>query len=93
MGLLFTWNDRKAADNERKHGGTFEEAVTVFADTLAGTIPDPVHSVGEDREIIIGLSHRNHILVVVFTERGHNIRIISARRATRRERKTYEEAF
>jgi uncharacterized DUF497 family protein len=71
---------------------TFEEASTVFGDPLSLTIPDPVHSQAEQRSVIIGQTHQQKLLVVVHTERGDNIRIISARRATRRERKTYEES-
>jgi uncharacterized protein len=69
----------------------FEEAATVFADPFAPTIEDPLHSTEEDRFVILGESERFRILVVVFTDRGDKIRIISARFATRRERKDYEE--
>jgi hypothetical protein len=75
-----------------KHGVSFEEATTVFGDPLSLTIPDPAHSQIEDRFIILGRSHRHRLLVVVHTERGDNIRIISARPASRRERKHYEES-
>ncbi len=91
MGLAFEWDTAKARQNVRKHGVSFEEASTVFADPLALTIDDPLHSDEEDRFITLGESQRRRLLVVVFTDRGERIRIISARVATRRERKDYEE--
>ena len=91
MGLAFEWDPRKAGQNLKKHGVSFEEASTVFADPLALTIPDPLHSEEEDRFITLGESRRRRLLVVVFTERGEKIRLIRARVATRRERKDYEE--
>ena len=91
MGLEFEWDDRKSRANVKKHGVTFEEASTVFGDSLARTIQDPLHSKDEDRFVILGESHRRRVLVVSFTDRGKRIRIISARIATRRERKQYEE--
>ena len=91
MGLAFASDESKAAVNRRKHGVTFEEASTVFADPLSVTIYDPVHSDDEDRFIILGESQRRRLLVVVFTDRGDRIRIISARVASRRERKDYEK--
>ena len=71
---------------------SFEEDSTVLGDPLSLTIPDPAHSQVEDRSIVLGQSHQRKLLVVVHTERGDNIRIISARRASRRERKSYEES-
>jgi uncharacterized DUF497 family protein len=91
MGLAFEWDETKAAVNRRKHGVTFEEASTVFADPLSMTIYDPVHSEDEHRYIVLGESQRRRLLVVVFTDRGDRIRVISARVATRRERKDYEK--
>jgi uncharacterized DUF497 family protein len=91
MPLSFEWDENKALSNLAKHGIGFEEAATVFADPLSVTISDPAHSQAEDRFIIVGNSHEQKLLVVVHTERGDNIRIISARRATKRERRTYEE--
>ena len=70
---------------------SFEEASTVFGDPLSLTIPDPAHSLAEHRAIVLGQSHHRKMLAVVHTERGDNIRIISARRASRQERKSYEE--
>ncbi|MDX2206489.1 MAG: BrnT family toxin [Gemmatimonadales bacterium] len=77
----------------RKHGVTFEEAVSAFADPHSITIPDPDHSIDEDRFILIGRSAMERMLVVVHLERGDRIRLISARLAARRERRTYEEDF
>ncbi len=91
MPLSFEWDARKAKSNLAKHGVSFEEASTVFGDPWSLTIPDPVHSLVEERAVVLGQSHRQKLLVVVHTERGDNIRIISARPAGRRERKTYEE--
>ena len=91
MGLIFEWDQEKAADNARKHGVTFEEATTAFADPLSLTILDVQHSETEKRYVLLGRSLRDRLLVVVHTERGDNIRIISARSATKRERRTYEE--
>jgi uncharacterized DUF497 family protein len=91
--LTFEWDAAKAASNLAKHSVGFEEAATVFGDPLSVTIFDPAHSQAEDRFIILGRSHLDKLLVVVHTERGDNIRIISARRASRRERKQYEEAI
>lgn len=89
--LLFEWDPNKAKRNVEIHGITFEEASTVFKDTLSLTIYDPLHSEEEDRFVIVGNSYKNRILIVVHTERGENIRIISARKATKRERKYYEK--
>ena len=86
----FEWNAAKARANARKHGVTFEEAATVFLDDLAVSYEDPVHS---DRFILIGTSLQSNLLLIVFAERagGDLVRIISARRATRRERRAYAE--
>jgi uncharacterized DUF497 family protein len=92
MPLGFEWDDDKARSNLAKHGVSFEDAATVFADPLSLTIPDPAHSQAEDRFVIIGSSYQGKLLVVVHTERGDNVRVISARRASKRERKAYEEA-
>ena len=91
MSLEFEWGEDKARKNLKKHGVSFEEACTVFGDPLALTIHDPLHSEEEDRFITLGESHRQRLLVVVFTDRDEKIRVISARVATRRERKNYEE--
>ena len=92
MPPRFVWNAKKAEDNLRKHGVSFREALTVFLDPLARTHDDPVHSHGERREIIVGNSVRSRLLLVSFTERGQTIRLISARQATPRERKDYEDS-
>ena len=91
MGLTFEWDKRKAASNLRKHAVTFEEATTVFGDPLSLTVADPLSDRGEHRFVIIGQAHQFRLLVVIHTERGDNIRILSARRATRREKTAYEE--
>jgi uncharacterized DUF497 family protein len=91
MPLTFEWDENKAKSNSAKHGVSFEEASTVFGDPLSLTIPDPAHSRAEDRFVILDHSHQQELLVVVHTERGDNIRIISARRASRKESKKYEE--
>jgi uncharacterized DUF497 family protein len=89
--LSFEWDPIKAKRNIRVHGISFDEASTAFKDTLSLTIYDPLHSANEERLILIGNSHRNRLLVIVHTERGDNIRLISARKATKHERETYEE--
>ena len=89
--LQFAWDEDKAQTNVRDHRVTFEEVATVFLDPLASTIPDPDHALGEARYLTIGLSSRGRLLVVSYTERQTQIRLISARRATRRERRSYEE--
>lgn len=89
--MKFTWDPNKAEENLKNHGVDFREAATVFYDPLSTTFPDIDHSVGEQRFLIIGLSALGRILVVSHTESGDTIRIISARTATRQERKFYEE--
>jgi uncharacterized DUF497 family protein len=91
--LRFEWDPRKARDNVAKHGVTFQEALTVFADEAALLIPDPDHSEDEKRFVLLGVSARLRTLVVVHCDReGMNvIRIISARKATRTERRDYIE--
>jgi uncharacterized protein len=93
MSLTFEWDEGKASDNLAKHGLSFAEASTVFADPLSRTIPDPLHSDEEDRFVIIGVSASGHTLVVVHTHREENIRIISARKATSGERRDYERGI
>ena len=88
--MRFTWDPNKAASNQRDHDVTFEAASTIFGDPLASTIPDPDHSVGEERLLTMGQSNEDQLLVVSHTEEGDNIHIISARRATSHERKDYE---
>ena len=90
-GTLFEWNRAKAASNLRKHGVTFGEGATVFSDEYGLMISDPDHSDDEPRFLLVGRSRLRRILVVVSVERGEKIRIISARRAVRKERKIYEE--
>lgn len=92
MGLRFEWDAAKARLNLSKHSVSFEEASTVFGDRLAITIPDPLHSLAEERFVTIGVSETGKIPVVVATGRGDSLRLISARSASRRERKQYEKA-
>ncbi|MBI3472752.1 MAG: BrnT family toxin [Candidatus Solibacter usitatus] len=91
MGPVLRWHPEKARSNLRKHGVTFEEAASVFRDILSVTISDPLHSAGESRFLTIGRSDRDRTVVVVHSDVGETIRIISARHATRRERREYEE--
>jgi hypothetical protein len=91
-GPIFEWDAKKAAANLRDHGVSFDEAATVFQDPLAKIHDDPDHSIGERRDIVVGPSLQGRMLVVSFTDRGSNIRLISARPVTRRERRDYEEA-
>ena len=92
MALKFEWDQEKAGSNLSKHKVSFDEASTVFADPLAKIFFDQDHSTEEIREIIVGHSILGRLLLVSFTERGRDpVRIISARAATRKERKSYEE--
>ena len=88
--MQFEWDSQKATENLGKHGVSFDEASTVFGDPLAGTILDPKHSTDEFRLVTIGLSTPQRLIVVTHADRDDRVRIISARRATRRERRRYE---
>jgi uncharacterized DUF497 family protein len=88
--MEFEWDPEKAAANAKNHGVDFSEAMTVFADPLELTIPDPDHSEREQRFLSIGLSTVGRFLVVAYTERAGRTRIINAREASSRERKHYE---
>lgn len=89
--LIFEWDEKKNSHNRKKHGVSFDEAKTVFSDEYGRLIPDPDHSEGEERFILMGLSSRLRVLTVCHCERGADtIRIISARIADRSERKQYE---
>ena len=88
--MRFSWGSRKAASNLSKHGVSFPEAVTVFGDQLARTIPDPDHSHGEFRFVTIGLSSSGRLLAVAHGEDADEVRVISVRLATKRERLDYE---
>jgi len=90
MSLQFEWDSKKAEANKVKHGVSFEEAITVFAGPLARIFEDPEHSETERREIIIGHSNKRNLILVTFVE-DDRVRLISARKATRTERKDYEE--
>ena len=89
--MQFEWNPDKANSNLKKHDVSFNEASTIFNDPLSVTFPDPDHSYGEERYVIIGLSNNNRILIVNHTDRADRIRIISAREATRNEKRFYED--
>ena len=91
MALTFEWDEEKSKANLRKHGVSFDEAKTVFNDPFAMTIADPDHSAREDRYIDMGMSSRGRILLVWYTEREPNIRIIGSRKATPSQRRQYEE--
>lgn len=88
--MRFEWDGNKAASNLKKHRVSFDEAVTVFYDPLAATFEDPDHSQDESRLVTVGYSARGRLLVVCHVERGGGARLISARRATPRERKRHE---
>ena len=91
MKLGFEWDEEKAKSNLKKHRVDFDEAETVFTDPFSITIHDSDHSTDEQRLVDIGSSDKGHILVVVYTERGATLRIISCRKATPSERTVYEE--
>ena len=93
MAMPFEWDEEKAETNLKKHRIGLEEAKSVFGDPLSITIDDPDHSKEEQRYLDIGTSIRRRILVVIYTERGNKIRIISCRKATPAERRKYEEQF
>ena len=88
--VLFGWDPEKARQNLKKHGVSFDEAVTVFYDPLSATFDDPDHSEGEQRIITVGFSSQTRLLVVGHTDRGNAVRIINARLATAHERKKHE---
>jgi uncharacterized DUF497 family protein len=90
MLLEFEWDAHKAAENLKNHRVSFEEAKSVFNDSLLLTFPDPEHSEQEHRSINIGISSHSRILLVVFTDRKGKVRVISSRKATAKERKLYE---
>ena len=90
MKFIFEWDENKAERNVQKHAVSFQEAATVFRDELSVTFSDETHSTDEERFIDIGRSANGQVLIVVYTERKDVIRIISCRKATRAERKTYE---
>jgi len=89
--MRFSWDLEKETTNLKKHGVSFGEASTVFRDVLSATGSDPDHSIGEQRFVTFGISKKNRLLAVAHTEEGERIRIISARLATRQERRIYEE--
>jgi uncharacterized protein len=89
-GITFAWDDAKAASNVRKHGLSFHEAITVFLDPLAIILEDST-AAGEQRQVIIGRSLRLRTVLAVFVERGETVRIVTAREATKHEKRRYEE--
>ncbi len=91
MGYIFEWDPRKAESNARKHGVTFDEASTAFGDPLGLLMPDPDHSLNEERYLVLGMSNQQRLLVVAFAQRPPRTRLISARRATPREWRRYEK--
>jgi uncharacterized DUF497 family protein len=91
VGYIFEWDWKKAESNARKHGVTFDEASTVFGDPLGLLMPDPDHSLNEERYLVLGMSIQQRLLVVAFAERPPRTRLISARRATPREWRRYEK--
>jgi hypothetical protein len=91
VGCLFEWDLKKAPLNLRKHSVSLDEGSTVFGDPLALLMADPDHSAAEERYVLLGMSARRRLLVVAFAERPPRTRLISARRASRRERRRYEE--
>lgn len=92
MELKFEWDRKKADSNLKKHGVSFEDAATAFGDPLSITIHDPNHSMDEDRFILVGETEGKKLVVVAHADRNDTIRIISARPATRGERKNYEKS-
>jgi hypothetical protein len=91
--VVFEWRAAKARANLRKHGLSFDEAATAFLDPMALTFSDPDHSAEEEREITIGCSAGHRVVFVSHCHRGNRVRIISARKAARRERRQYEEGI
>lgn len=89
--MKFEWDKQKADTNLKKHGVTFQEAASVFGDVLSITYPDPDHSIRENRFITVGISRFGRVLIISHTDRGKNVRIINARKTTRKEHKYYEE--
>jgi hypothetical protein len=91
--MQFEWDQKKAKFNRIKHGISFEEAVLVFGDPLSVTVHDPAHSKLEDRYVTMGITSTNELLVVVHFDHNDTIRIISARQATKQERRNYEQGY
>ena len=92
MGYGFEWDPAKERSNRRKHGVSFDEATTVFADPFSLNMADPSHSVSEERFLVLGRSSRARLLIVAYAERGPRTRLISARKASPGERQLYAEA-
>jgi uncharacterized protein len=90
VAYVFEWDAAKATENAKKHAVRFDEASTVFGDPLGLLMPDPDHSEGEERYLLLGMSAQQRLLVVAFAKRPPRTRLISARQATRQERRRYE---
>lgn len=93
MGFDVEWDEEKAQANERKHGVSFDEALTVLSDPLSVTLPDPDHSEREQRMLLLGRARTGRYIITSLTERGEAIRLISARLMTARERRNYERSL
>ena len=91
MGYEFEWDPAKERANRRKHGVSFDEATTVFADPFSINMPDPTHAVSEERFLVLGRAVTARLLIVAYAERGPRTRLISARRASPGERLQYDE--
>lgn len=91
--MRFDWDDGKAETNLTKHSVSFQEAASVFDDPLSIAFPDPDHSIEEERLVIIGHSHQGRLLFVSHTDQDNQVRVISAREVTRREKRVYEEVL
>lgn len=92
MGYEFEWDPAKERSNRRKHRVSFDEATTVFADPFSLNMPDPSHSMSEERFLVLGRSSKARLLMVAYAERGPRTRLISARKASPGERHLYDEA-
>ena len=90
--MVFEWDARKAEQNLKKHGVSFDEAASAFSDPFALTINDPDHSLDEPRFVTIGMTAEQRLVTIAHTDRGDAVRLIGARQATRKERQDYEEA-
>ncbi len=89
--MEFAWDPKKAASNLRKHGVSFNEAASVFGDVLSIAVPDPDHSLEDERFILVGLSQFGRLLIIAYSDQSKRVRLISARELTSHERKAYEE--
>lgn len=93
MTIRFEWDEKKAIINKRKHDVSFDEAQTVFSDAFSIIKADIGHSDNEERQLIVGMSRKNRMIIISFTEREDVVRLVNARKATRNERKQYEKPY